>query len=184
MRFFRPSGRQPAFRLVSGLLGAAAIAAAIAAASPVAAQALVTEHTISTALALEIAQAALASCTATGYHVAVTVLDRAGRPIVVLRDALAGLNTLEGSQKKAFTARTFGVPSAEFAKRVLSNPELTGQRDYTGVILLGGGLPIKSGDEVVGAIGVSGGVGAGKDEICARAGLDKIGEALSQGVPH
>jgi uncharacterized protein GlcG (DUF336 family) len=147
-------------------------------AAPAGAQAIVTERNISLSLALVIAATALDSCSNSGYHVAVTVLDRAGRVSVVLRDTAASLNTLEGSQRKAFTARTFRMSSDAFAKRVLSNPELTGQRDYTGVILLGGGLPIKVGDDVIGAVGVSGATGAGKDEICAQAGLDKVADQL------
>jgi uncharacterized protein GlcG (DUF336 family) len=46
------------------------------------------------------------------------------------------------------------------------------------VLLLGGGLPIKIGDEVVGAIGAAGAPGADKDEACAKAGLDKIADRL------
>ncbi len=159
---------------VSKTLSAAFITAALAA--PACAQGVVTEHNVSLGLSLAIAEGAIDSCSKMGYHVAVTVLDRAGRVSVVLRDTAASLNTLEGSQRKAFTARTFGISSDAFAKRVLSHPELTGQRDYTGVILLNGGLPIKAGDEVIGGVGVSG--SPGKDEVCAQAGLDKAADQL------
>jgi uncharacterized protein GlcG (DUF336 family) len=44
------------------------------------------------------------------------------------------------------------------------------------VLALGGGLPIKAGSEVVGAVGVSG--SPGKDDVCSQAGIDKVAEQL------
>jgi uncharacterized protein GlcG (DUF336 family) len=41
-----------------------------------------------------------------------------------------------------------------------------------------GALPIKIGEEVIGAVGVSGAPGGDKDEACAKAGLDKIADQL------
>jgi uncharacterized protein GlcG (DUF336 family) len=43
---------------------------------------------------------------------------------------------------------------------------------------LGGGVPIKAGNEVIGAVGVSGAVGGDKDEICANAGIGKVAAQL------
>jgi uncharacterized protein GlcG (DUF336 family) len=39
-------------------------------------------------------------------------------------------------------------------------------------------LPIKLGEEVIGAVGVSGSPGGDKDEACAKAGLDKVADQL------
>jgi uncharacterized protein GlcG (DUF336 family) len=47
-----------------------------------------------------------------------------------------------------------------------------------GMIFRAGGLTIKLGDEVIGAIGVGGAPTAQADEACARAGLDKIRDRL------
>ena len=41
-----------------------------------------------------------------------------------------------------------------------------------------GALPIKVGDDVIGAVGVSGSPGGDKDEACAKAGLDKVADQL------
>ena len=41
-----------------------------------------------------------------------------------------------------------------------------------------GGLPIKVGEDVIGAVGVSGSPGGDKDEACAKAGLDKVADQL------
>ncbi|MGB8156297.1 MAG: heme-binding protein [Pseudolabrys sp.] len=142
----------------------------------VAAQGLVTQKNISLAMAPTIAQAAVAQCESMGFKVSVTVVDRAGLPIVMLRADGAGLHTPEGAERKAYTARTFSQPSADFVKRLTERPETVGSRQYTRVLALAGGLPIKAGSEVVGAVGVSG--SPGKDDVGSQAGIDKVADQL------
>jgi uncharacterized protein GlcG (DUF336 family) len=156
--------------------GAAAFAVAAALASPAAAQGLITEKNISLAMAQTIANAALEKCQSMGYKVSVTVIDRAGLAIVMLRGDGAGLHSPEGSDRKAYTARTYRAPSANFAKRVQTDPGYAPAMQYTRVLALGGGLPIKAGNEVVGAVGVSG--SPGKDDVCSQAGIDKVADQL------
>jgi uncharacterized protein GlcG (DUF336 family) len=127
-------------------------------------------------MAQAVANGALEKCQSMGYKVSVTVIDRAGLQIVMLRGDGAGLHTPEGSDRKAYTARTYRSPSANFAKRVMSDPGYAPATQYTRVLALGGGLPIKAGDEVVGAVGVSG--SPGKDDVCAQAGIDKVADQL------
>lgn len=143
---------------------------------PAGAQGVVTEKNISLAIAQTIANAALEQCQSMGYKVAVTVVDRAGLALVMLRGDGAGLHTPEGSDRKAYTARTFRAPSAAFVKRMLDNPAATGSKEYTRVLALAGGLPIKVGEDVVGAVGVSG--SPGKDDVCSQAGIDKVAAQL------
>lgn len=154
----------------------AGLALATALSTTVAAQGLVTQRNISLAMAQTIAQAALAQCESMGFKVSVTVVDRAGLPIVMLRGDGAGLHTPEGAERKAYTARTFSQPSADFVKRLSERPETVGSRQYTRVLALGGGLPIKAGNEVVGAVGVSG--SPGQDDVCSQAGIDKVADLL------
>ncbi|MGB8824050.1 MAG: heme-binding protein [Pseudolabrys sp.] len=142
----------------------------------VAAQGLVTQKNILLAMAPTIAQAAVAQCESMGFKVSVTVADRAGLPIVMLRGDGAGLHTPEGAERKACTARTFSQPSADFVKRLTERPETVGSRQYTRVLALAGGLPIKAGSEVVGAVGVSG--SPGKDDVGSQAGIDKVADQL------
>ena len=158
---------------------AATLTSAIAAvmlAAPAAAQGLVTQKNIPLETALTIARAALAQCQSMGFKVSVVVVDRDGLPIVTLRGDGAGLHTPEGADRKAYTARTFSQPSAAFQKRMLDDPASVGSRQYTRVLALGGGLPIKAGNEVVGAVGVSG--SPGKDDVCSQAGIDKVADQL------
>ena len=154
----------------------AGLAIATALSSTVFAQALITQKNISLAMAQTIAQAALAQCESMGFKVSVAVVDRGGLTIVMLRGDGAGLHTPEGAERKAYTARTFSQPSADFVKRLSDRPDTAGSRQYTRVLALGGGLPIKAGNEVVGAVGVSG--SPGKDDVCSQAGIDKVADQL------
>jgi uncharacterized protein GlcG (DUF336 family) len=47
-----------------------------------------------------------------------------------------------------------------------------------GVIAAAGALPIMVGEEVIGAVGVSGAPGGDKDEACAKTGIDKVADQL------
>jgi uncharacterized protein GlcG (DUF336 family) len=157
-------------------IGLAGFAVAAVLSSPIGAQGVVTQKNITLALAQAIANAAIAQCRTMGYKISVTVVDREGLDVVMLRDDGAGLTTQEGSDRKAFTARAFGQPSAAFVKRLQDRPDTVGSRHYTRVLALGGGLPIKVGDDIVGAVGVSG--TPGKDDVCAQAGIDKVADQL------
>jgi uncharacterized protein GlcG (DUF336 family) len=142
---------------------------------------LITEKSLSAATAMALAQtalAALATCTRQGYHVSVHVAVRATAKCSSPYAATAPPpHSMENSQRKAYTARTFRIPSGEFVQRVKDDPTL-GAIHLTGVIAARGALPIKVGDEVIGAVGVSGAPGGEKDEACAKAGIDKVADQL------
>ncbi|HVM78699.1 MAG TPA: heme-binding protein [Stellaceae bacterium] len=159
--------------IAKGLCGLALAALAVA---PASAAGVVSEKNLSLDLAKAIAEGAIAACRQNGWHVTVTVLDRAAQVRAQLRDDGANLFTVENSYRKAYTARNFDMPSEDFAKSVPSNPVRQAQATLQGVIALGGGLPIRAGNETIGAIGVSG--SPGKDAVCAQAGIDKVADEL------
>ncbi len=134
---------------------------------------LLSEKNLSAAVALTIAQTAYESCAQQGYHVSVHVVGREGQVLVAIRGDGSSPHTLENSLRKAYTARTFRTPSGDFAQRVKDNPTL-GVVHLPGVIALQGALPIKVGEDVIGAVGVSGAPGGDKDEACSKAGIDKV----------
>lgn len=138
---------------------------------------LLSEKSLSTDLALTIAQTAYDSCAKQGYHVSVQVVGREGQPLVAIRGDGSSPHTLENSLRKAYTARTFRAPSGEFAQRVKDNPS-TGAVFLAHVVAAQGALPIKVGDDVIGAVGVSGAPGGDKDEACSKAGIDKVAAQL------
>jgi uncharacterized protein GlcG (DUF336 family) len=155
-------------------LAGAALAAGLA--MPASAQLLVHKD-LSLATALAIATTAAQTCKAEGSRVSVTILGRDGQVIVLLRGDDASPHTVENSRRKAYTARTFRIPSGEFAARVKNDPTI-GLVHLSGVIAARGALPIKVGDDVIGAVGVSGSPGGDKDEACAKAGLEKVADQL------
>jgi len=161
-------------RAILSCLAVTGLAGALAA--PASAQ-LLTQKSLSAGMALEIAQTALETCTRQGYNVSVHVLGRNGEVLVAVHGDNAPPHTMENSQRKAYTARSFRISSGEFAQRVKDNPTL-GAVHLSGIIAAQGALPIKVGDEVIGAVGVSGAPGGEKDEACAKAGIDKIADQL------
>lgn len=170
-------------RPVAGLRGAATgavllLAAGLATASA-AAQELPSEKTLPLALASEAAAEAIAACERQGYRVSAAVVDRAGLIKVLMKGDGAGPHTLDSSTRKAYTSASLRHPTSELVALIQSNPAAAGLRDMNeNILILGGGLPIKAGDEVVGGIGVGGAPGGDKDEACARAGIDKIRDRL------
>ena len=138
---------------------------------------LVNHKDLSLATALAIATTASETCKTQGNRVTVAVIGRTGEHIVQLRGDDASPHTIENSFRKAYTARTFRTASGEFVQRVKDNPT-SGAVHLTGIVAAQGALPIKIGDETIGAAGVSGAPGGEKDEACVKAGLDKVADQL------
>jgi uncharacterized protein GlcG (DUF336 family) len=138
---------------------------------------LLDQKNLSAAMALAIAQTALDTCTKQGYRVSVHVVGRTGEVLAAVRGDGASPHTMENSQRKAYTSRTFRVPSGEIVNRLKDNPTL-GLVHLSNVVAAQGALPIKAGDEVIGAVGVSGAPGGEKDEVCSKAGIDKVADQL------
>ena len=109
--------------------------------------------------------------------VSVAVVDRAGRLRVFLQGDNANPHNSELARRKAYTARTFRQPSAEWAKR--TETANAGQRMLAEVIPLGGGMPINAGEDTIGGVGLSGAIGGQpKEEACAKAGIAKVADQL------
>lgn len=147
--------------LLSALLMSSTVSFACAAAD------VLTQKNISLELADKLAQSAIASCRTSHYNVAVTVVDRAGTPLVIKRMDNAGPHTLEASRMKAFTALSTKNPTENVMKGAQSNAGAANLTDIPGFLLLAGGVPVKSGEDVIGAIGVGGAPGGNLDQVCA-----------------
>ncbi len=160
-----------ALRLATIALGSSCLLAAPAAAD------LLAHKDISAEMAVTIATTAIATCKANGYKVSATVVGRNGEIIAQVRGDDTGPHTTENSFRKAYTARTFRSPSGALVERVKADPTL-GLIHLTNVIANQGALPIKVGEEVIGAAGASGAPGGEKDEACVKAGIDKVADQL------
>jgi uncharacterized protein GlcG (DUF336 family) len=146
--------------------------------APVGAQGVVMQRNVSLPMAKSIAEATLATCKAKGFNTAAAVVDRAGQVMVLLRDEQAAPQVLEMARRKAYTARMFRVPTSEFQKRTADQTAgNAAQRDLADILALSGGMPIKVGDETIGAVG-SAGSNLEQDEACAKAGIDHVAHLL------
>ena len=149
----------------------------ILATSPALAQAPQTEKNVSMAMALAIIQGTLEQCTKDGYKVSVVIVDKAGNVAASVRGDGTNPHTMEFGRLKAYTSRTRGQTSLEFMK-LTSDPANAYLKQIPNTVAVGGGVPIKAGNEVIGAVGVSGAPGGEKDEVCANAGIAKVADAL------
>jgi uncharacterized protein GlcG (DUF336 family) len=151
-------------------------ALALILAIPASAQ-LLSRKDLSASMAITIAQTTIETCKANGFAVSVTVVGRNGEILVQVRGDNTGPHTIENSFRKAYTSRTFRTPSGTLVDRLKADPTL-GLIHLTNVIANRGALPIKVGEEVIGAAGASGAPGGDKDEACVQAGIDKVADQL------
>ena len=160
------------------LIKISALALSLIAAAGANAQAVRTEKNMSLELANQIAAASVAACAANGYAVAATVVDRAGTVRAVQRADNAGPHALGASQQKAFTSASAKNTTLAMMEGSQKNPAAANLVYIPGYLLLGGGVPVKVGNEVIGAVGVGGAPGGNLDEQCAMVALDKVKELL------
>ena len=157
-------------------LAALACGLAFALALPASAQTL-SRKDLSAEAAVTIATVAMADCKAKGWPVSVAVVGRSGEVLVHIRGDGTGPHTMDNSFRKAYTSRTFRSPSGDLVKRLKDNPQLS-LVTLPNVVAGQGALPIKIGEDVVGAAGASGAPGGEKDEACIQTGIDKVKDQL------
>jgi uncharacterized protein GlcG (DUF336 family) len=170
---------------VGAVLGVCALPALSASATPAATAlapaqpATFTVIQISLEAAQMAAQAALASCRAAGFQVAVAVVDRSGNAVITLRDRFAGAHTHDMALNKAWTAASFKISTTALAAETQAGKPMSGIRNLPRVAAVGGGMPINASGSLVGAIGVSGAPGGDADDVCAKAGIAAIADELA-----
>ncbi len=135
----------------------------------------------SLALALEAAQTAVATCLANGYRTTALVVDAAGVPVVLLSGDGAPERTQTVAATKAAAVIRYKAPSGDIADRVKTDPALDAEVKADPKIGTArrGALPIRVGDDLIGALAVSGAPGGDKDEACARPALERIAARLN-----
>jgi uncharacterized protein GlcG (DUF336 family) len=160
------------------LISAVAVAALFVAAGAQA-QGVRSERNLSLELATQIAAASVAACQDKGYAVTATVVDRAASVRAVHRADQAGPHTLEASRAKAYTSASAKNTTLAMMETAQKNPAAANLIHIPGFLLLGGGVPIKAGNDVIGAVGIGGAPSGLLDEQCAMAALDKVKDALN-----
>ena len=157
---------------------ASTLALFLLAATGAQAQAVRTERNISLGLANQIALEAVNACAANGYAVAATVVDRAGTVRATLRADNAGAHTLASSERKAWTSASAKNNTLAMMEGAQKNPAAANLVHLPGFLLLGGGVPVKVGNDTIGAVGVGGAPGGHLDEQCAVAAIARVQEQL------
>ncbi|MBK8527591.1 MAG: heme-binding protein [Rubrivivax sp.] len=136
------------------------------------------EKNMTLALANQLAAAAVSACQANGYAVAATVVDRAGGIRAMQRADNAGPHTLAASERKAYTSASAKNATTAMMEGAQKNPGAANLVNIPGFLLLGGGMPVKVGNEVIGAVGVGGAPGGHLDDQCVAAALESVKDQL------
>ena len=137
---------------------------------------LPTQKMLTLDVAETIAQESVAKCRADGYKVTVTVVDSGNVLKAFLRDDCAGNGTVEMGRMKANSVMAFGRPSGPPPNLPAGTP--APPPVLPGTVNAMGGVPIKVGDQLIGAVSVSGAPGGEKDAACANAALAKVADKL------
>jgi len=127
---------------------------------------ILTERNMPLDIAVEAADAAVKACAAKKFNVTVAVVDRAGP------------HTLDSAVRKAYTAASFRTPTQKIAENVGKNPAAAQLVSIDKLLVLAGGVPVKAGEETIGAIGVGGAPSGDIDDECARAGIEAVSAKL------
>jgi uncharacterized protein GlcG (DUF336 family) len=164
---------------VRNISGFAAAAIALSALAPVAqAEGLLNTKRISSSLAGEAVAAAVQACADKKYTASAVLVDADGVQQAALRGDGTGPENLMIANDKAFTAVSFQSDTAEIVARSKNAPAPSAFAKIPHLVLAAGGVVIKVGDQVIGAIAVSGAPGGDNDALCAKSGLDKIRDRL------
>jgi len=122
------------------------------------------------------AKAALAKAKALGTVMTASVVDEAGRTVLVMRGDGAGFFSPETSHAKAMAAANFRKPTKDLGEMAMKGSAFWSAAPAVlqGEVLPSiGGVPIMKGGRVIGAIGCGGGTGE-QDHECAVAGADAV----------
>jgi uncharacterized protein GlcG (DUF336 family) len=106
-----------------------------------------------------------------GQPMNIAVVDAGGNLVAHVRMDKAWMGSVDISINKAWTSRAFDIETKALGELSQSGDQFFGihASNHGRVMIFAGGVPLKQGDQVVGAIGVSGGLGA-QDHAVAQAG--------------
>src|SRR5580692_2761621 len=106
-----------------------------------------------------------------GQPMNIAVVDAGGNLVAHVRMDKAWIGSVDISINKAWTSRAFDIATKDLAGHSQSGDQFFGihASNHGRVMIFAGGIPLKRGDQVMGAIGVSGGSGS-QDHAVAEAG--------------
>jgi uncharacterized protein GlcG (DUF336 family) len=129
------------------------------------------------ALAVKAAETVARECSQ--YKLGVAVVNSKGEPILVYlpdgSEASHGFTAV----RKAYTAITFQVPTSELVIKGQQDADFAAKiKADSNLMAFKGGIPLKAGGQIIGAIGVSGAEPGGHDEECGLKGIAAIKDQL------
>lgn len=138
-------------------------------------QVAVNQPGISWEAASTAAQAAVRYAESKGWKINVAVVDRGGNLVSFLRMPGAFIHSIDIAIDKAYTSASFGFPTKAWMGAIGHDDGMKfGFSAQPRLIVFGGGLPIRVGDDWIGGIGVSG-ASEVQDEECAQTGISALG---------
>lgn len=110
-----------------------------------------------------------------GQPMNIAVVDAGGNLVAHVRMDGAWMGSVDISIKKAWTSRAFDIETQTLGKLAQPGEDFYGIHASNGgkVMIFAGGVPLKQGGQVVGAVGVSGGAGK-QDQAVAEAGAKAL----------
>ncbi len=143
--------------------------------------ALETKPVLSLKIAKKIADACEAKALKEGWNMNIVIVDDGAHLLLFRRMPNAFLGSIEVAIDKAQTSARMTMSTRKIADISYGEDRkggrVPGLAHVKGFIAFAGGLPIKVGTTVIGAIGISG-ASADNDEVCAQAGIDAVAELL------
>ncbi|MCB6183036.1 heme-binding protein [Leeia sp. TBRC 13508] len=124
--------------------------------------------TISQATAQQLIQLATESAKQQGIAVTIAITDIGGHQVALYRDDNAHFLTIEVAIKKAWTASAYGLPT-HIWNDIVNQPKTAQLNNVSQLMPIGGGYPLRVNGQLVGGIGISGGLAQQDIDACGAA---------------
>jgi uncharacterized protein GlcG (DUF336 family) len=128
-------------------------------------------------VALKAAQTIARECRQ--YPLGIAVVNSEAQPILTFIPDISRASHTYTAIRKAYSAVTFRAPTSQMTAKAQQDPEVAAKvRADSNLVAYSGGILLQVGEEIIGAIGVSGAEPGGHDEECALKGLAAIRDQL------
>jgi len=131
-------------------------------------------YSLDSQAARTLVDAAVAACQKIQHNIAVVVVDRGGNTLMANRHETVGPHNLGAAEKKAYTALSTKTATLLLSQNAHENKDARNLTSLSNLLLLGGGVPVRYENQMVGAIGVAGAGGAKNDHYCAENAIQSI----------
>ena len=113
-------------------------------------------------------------------NVSIAVLDAAGVTILLAKNDSVGVHNTEASRRKAYTALSTKTATFQLMRNAAENKDAHNLNTLPELLLLGGGVPIWYNNNLIGAIGVSGGGSGENDDSIAKQAIQMAGFSINK----